>query len=1261
MKLQSVQNTCRTNMMNKKGEPKHRSKAPNSMPLTPSSMLSSSFERMRSVPDELSEKRVSQRKERSRLAAQIRRNREGQSLMLIQNALPISSHVLGLSLIQMHSKSSNSINGAKQINQTSDNNYMIIPGIVERGQKKTAYSTTSTSNTMTGFLTTTTTAATVSTETTTGTSLSTIPNVPSAINLEKTRVLRIAGHTLFLLNKLSSYLRSQAQLCLSLNSQSVYGMLIDAKEMKIAYATPALAKAVGWSWIKLLGAPLHKLIKSTEKCQNSKEITKKVLFKSHCSLSTSSPSNVISSSTETPITSSSYPFHEISNRYTTSNSSNKECIDNIVDNEFILPEFITLLKLNSNEQQHLKNNKMDETMMINSSSMFDINRNTTDNHLFPDVNNQNITHKFNCGISKTDRIISSHHYSNNKMNTINKSIRKSSSSSLTTSKLTALNRFMPGKIITNTNNASIDNYNSNQLTVKSFHQNSNELVCYCWSHSIVNTFIDRSTGLNDILNSLDECNVNNSFVDYSDHIAAADDDDDKSLFNNELLDILMKDSFSPDSFTFDSLWDNFQSSPTVHNSCNDFSELKAPMSTGLYLCLLQPVSNKMSSFDDLINCVNSSTKHSNTISHNNNDNNINEDTNQNNLLNSSIHIIEDLQKSTGHDKQDSLVSFELHKNINIKHPDQSSVELSNVDTAMPTEISPHEQKHECIKTNSFQCHIYLNYSLTIKMVHGNYTDCFDIEDQNGVVNYSYLEFIHPDDLQNVITIFNKIIHTDSMAWISPYRISGHNKMVDNAIKKSYRWIRSLVSYNKSENIFVCSSQFLGLSELCVSAVGSNQRLLSVAFESSLTQFESKVNHTIINNSNIAPRNAVKTFKCTPSDEYSMNRRYHQQLKSKQLRISNTSLRPVRLKSLTTNKKYPTSFIIKNNNTYKPIKLFPFQSSQCIIKQQSKQGCDPIISTNNPIKPIRLLSVNNNKVPSSSYLNTDGYSNNKQINSVLNIIPSVKSSLHHSSSNLSSLPYYVKSTLPVVSCITNSPKKLIFLSSTSSLSSSASTITTTTPVIVNKSQSFKAFNVSTNKCRTDDVERGKYIEYPTIYQDNSTTSLDYNTSIHSPYSEINDLNNQPIFDQNDNCEASNPLKLTICNDPQWKSSDNCWSSSSLTDNSSPHSIYSSNGSSTSICLSPNEQNLLDFNVNHHQMEATVSELLETIPLPNKLSHETADDLNVVYDAYDSAAMLIDYNNDSDLLTSVYDFENNSEDFTGFQSDLMTDSNFLSSPV
>lgn len=184
--------------MRKKRERKHRSKMSNTVTLSPCLLLSSSLDQTKTVNDELSEKRVNLRKERSRLAAQIRRNREGQSLMLIQNALPISSHVLGLNLVQQNSKSSNSINGTKQINQSSENNNVINSGTIGRGQKKTTYFNSSVSNTMTGFLTTTSTA------TITEIPSSTISNIPSAINLEKTRVLRIAGHTLFLLNKLSS-------------------------------------------------------------------------------------------------------------------------------------------------------------------------------------------------------------------------------------------------------------------------------------------------------------------------------------------------------------------------------------------------------------------------------------------------------------------------------------------------------------------------------------------------------------------------------------------------------------------------------------------------------------------------------------------------------------------------------------------------------------------------------------------------------------------------------------------------------------------------------------------------------------------------------------------------------------------------------------------------------------------------------------------------------------------------------------------------
>ncbi|VDP20026.1 unnamed protein product [Schistosoma margrebowiei] len=1263
--------------MRKKRERKHRSKMSNSVTLSPCLLLSSSLEQKKTVNDELSEKRVNLRKERSRLAAQIRRNREGQSLMLIQNALPISSHVLGLNLVQQNSKSSNSINGTKKINQSSENNNVITSSTIGRGQKKTTYSNSSVSNTMTEFLTTTSTA------TITEISSSTISNIPSAINLEKTRVLRIAGHTLFLLNKLSSYLRLQAKLCLSLNSQSLYGMLIDAKEMRIAYVTPALAKATGWSWIKLLGAPLHKLIKSTGISQNSTETHTKLSSKSQYSPLISS--SHFNKTMKTSITCSSYPIHETSCTNLTSINNNDEYNNNITDNEFILPEFITLLKSNSNEQHLLctsKNNKLDERI-LNSSLILDNNINNNDimNTIFSDINDIN-RNEFTGTISKSHRIIHSDLYYNNKMKNMNKCIRKSSSTPLISSKL-ELDRFIPGNNMTNIINSSIDNNNNcnsdDQLNTKSFPQNNNdnELICYCWSNLMINTFTDNSTGFSEILNSLDECNVNNSSTDDSNFING-DDDDGKSLINNELLDILMKDSFSQDSLTFESSCDNSYPFSIINNPCNScdsFDEINSTLSTGLYLCLLQPVCNKTSSFDDLTNHVYSISNdneynHNNTISNDSNDNNIGGDVNQNNLLDSSVHLLEDSQKSVANDKQDSSISCELHKNINIRQSDESLTELSNVDTTSSSsllnvstsmKIPSLEQNKECIQSKSFQCHIYLNCALTIKMVQGNYTDCFDIEDQSGIINYSYLEFIHPDDLQNVITIFTRIIRTNSPAWISPYRVSVHNKMVNNNTEKSYRWTRSLVSYNKMKNIFICSSQFLGLCELYTCAVGSNQRLLSVTFELSVTQFELKLNNTI-NDNYISSQNIMKPFKCNSSNECSINRRYHQQLKSKQVRISNSSFRPVRLK------KSSTSLVIKNSNIIKPIKLFPFQSTQ-YIKQQSGQGY-------NQISSIRLLSLNNNgnnnnnnnnnnKVPCLSHLNSHLYdttkaNDNRQINSVLNI-SITKSLLHHSPSNISSVPYYVKSMLPVVnytslSSSSSPSKKLIFLSSTSSLPSTVSTKS----IMSNKLQTFNTSNISKNKLRNDD-KRDKYIEYSAICQDNNPITLhNSNNNIHSSsYSQINDLYNQMVF-AHDNNKTLNPMKLTVkpvCNDHQWKSGDN-WSSS-LTDNSSPHSVYSSHGSTTSIDLSPNEQNLTDLSVGM-QMEATVSELLESIPLSNKLSYDN-DGVQMHIDfngnSYDSN--IYEYE-DSELLPLDSDFESN-ENFTGFQPDLIPDSNCLSSPV
>ncbi|CAH8828817.1 unnamed protein product [Trichobilharzia szidati] len=344
-----VQISCRANIMKKKTERQHRNKQSNVSPMLPSLSTTPFSSQIKSMGDELSERRANQRKERSRLAAQIRRNREGQSLMLIQNALPISSYVLGLSLVHLNSNSSNSASGTTQ--PSSKNN--------ELGTGKSNNSTGTTLNTTEAASTSLVTPPT------------TISSTPSAINLEKTGVLRIAGHTLFLLNKLSSYLGLHTKLSVALNSRSVYGMLIDSKELRIAYATPALADAVGWPWIKLLGAPLHKLVKFTESSPNSKEITKKLLSKSHwSSLTTQSSFN----STKNASISNSSP-----NTSNNNNNNNHNSPVNIEsDNEFSLPEFITLSKLIPYKQQTLSTTKINKPDDTNSKSSPTIPVNTKD-------------------------------------------------------------------------------------------------------------------------------------------------------------------------------------------------------------------------------------------------------------------------------------------------------------------------------------------------------------------------------------------------------------------------------------------------------------------------------------------------------------------------------------------------------------------------------------------------------------------------------------------------------------------------------------------------------------------------------------------------------------------------------------------------------------------------------------------------------------------------------------------------------------------
>ncbi|KAF8569207.1 hypothetical protein P879_04854, partial [Paragonimus westermani] len=111
--------------------------------------------------------RVERRKEKSRVAAQVRRNREGQSLMLLQNALPISSEALN-----------------KISTVTPDTTVSLLSVFKDEPGLKDLITFD-----LSGWLT--------------DSMLSGIPsNSPGTMNLEKSDIIRIAGHTLFLLNNI---------------------------------------------------------------------------------------------------------------------------------------------------------------------------------------------------------------------------------------------------------------------------------------------------------------------------------------------------------------------------------------------------------------------------------------------------------------------------------------------------------------------------------------------------------------------------------------------------------------------------------------------------------------------------------------------------------------------------------------------------------------------------------------------------------------------------------------------------------------------------------------------------------------------------------------------------------------------------------------------------------------------------------------------------------------------------------------------------
>ncbi|VDP68219.1 unnamed protein product [Echinostoma caproni] len=185
--------------------------------------------------------RAEQRRERSRLAAQIRRNRESQNLMLLQNALPISTEVLGLhGIVTEAGGLLNLFTKEEDPALVEDLFSLLNPSDPE------FESNSPVSNRHSNGLTTSGSALT---------SKST-----SAINLEKADIIRITGHTLFLLNHMYRYLGTTATPTLSLHSQSLYGLLIDPTDMRIVYATPALAERIGWTWINLIGNSLNNVI-----------------------------------------------------------------------------------------------------------------------------------------------------------------------------------------------------------------------------------------------------------------------------------------------------------------------------------------------------------------------------------------------------------------------------------------------------------------------------------------------------------------------------------------------------------------------------------------------------------------------------------------------------------------------------------------------------------------------------------------------------------------------------------------------------------------------------------------------------------------------------------------------------------------------------------------------------------------------------------------------------------------------------------------
>ncbi|CAL8105502.1 unnamed protein product [Calicophoron daubneyi] len=190
----------------------------------------------------IAERRAEIRREKSRLAAQIRRNRESQNLMLLQNALPISTEVLGSRGLPVPSSdpslsSIDLLSLFRDDQQETDVKHLLPTKHLSNGNRAFFSS---------DFL---------STLNETGAS-------SLSVNLEKSDILRITGYTLFLLDHIYPHLGTSASPALSLDSRSLYGLLVDLEDMHIVYVTPALAEALDWAWVDLIGASVHDIVKT---------------------------------------------------------------------------------------------------------------------------------------------------------------------------------------------------------------------------------------------------------------------------------------------------------------------------------------------------------------------------------------------------------------------------------------------------------------------------------------------------------------------------------------------------------------------------------------------------------------------------------------------------------------------------------------------------------------------------------------------------------------------------------------------------------------------------------------------------------------------------------------------------------------------------------------------------------------------------------------------------------------------------------------